>query len=69
MSYSDMKNFCPVRFIDIKYQVDHKTPQNIQLFEEYRGAVNEARSFTFLIRHKETKRISDGSEITTVEVI
>ena len=39
------------------------------LFEEYRGAANDARLFIILIRQRETKMISDGNKIVEVNII
>ena len=48
-----MKNKYPIQVIDLRFQVDHKTPKRIQLFEEFiTGADNvDARLFNILIRH------------------
>ena len=32
-----MKNFHPIQFIDIRFQVDHVSPEKIQRLEHYRG--------------------------------
>ena len=36
------------------------------LFQEYRGATKIARLFVILIKHRETKLISDGNKSTEV---
>ena len=64
ISYTDMKTKYPIQVIDLRFQVDHLNPKKVQLFEEYRGATNNARLFMILIRHREIKMISDGNEIT-----
>ena len=35
LSYPDMKNKYPIQIIDLRFQVDHITPETFQLFEEY----------------------------------
>ena len=69
ISYNDMKTKYPFQVIDLRFQVDHINPKKIQLFEEYRGAANNARLLTILIRHRDIEKISDGNEITEVTVI
>ena len=64
-----MKNKYPIQVIDLRIQVDHINTKKIQLFEVYRGAINKARLFMILIRHRENKMISDGNKITEVTVI
>ena len=49
----------PLQVIDLRFQVDHINPKKIHLFEEYRGATNNASLFKNLIRHREIKMISD----------
>ena len=64
-----MKTKYPFQSIDLRFQVDHINPNKIQLFEENRGATNNARLFMILLRHREIKMISDGKKITEVTVI
>ena len=68
ISYNDMKTKYPFQVIDIRFQVDHNNPKKNELFEEYRGATNNARLFIILVRHREIKMISDGNKITEVTV-
>ena len=51
-----MKNFFPIKVIDLRYQVDHVSPQKIQLFEENRAAVKNARLIVVLLKHKQIKK-------------
>ena len=37
MTYPDMKNFYPIQDIDLKFHVDHKNTEKIQVFEKSRG--------------------------------
>ena len=62
ISYTDMKNKYPVQAIYLRFLIDHVTPKEIQLFEDYRGATNTARLFMISIRHRKIKMISDGNE-------
>ena len=64
-----MKNKYPIQVIDLRFQVDHINPKKIQLFEENRGATNNARLFVISIRHREIKMISDGNKFSEVNII
>ena len=66
-----MKNKYPIQVIDLRFQVDHITPEKTQLYEEFNTdpANVDARLFVILIRHKHFEMISDGSETIEVEVI
>ena len=55
-----MKNFYHIQVIDLRYQVDNITHQKMQLFEEFRGATNEASLFVIIFRHREIEMFSDG---------
>ena len=68
ISYTDMKNKYPIQVIDLRFQRDHSNPQKVRLFEVYRGVTNNARLFKIIIRHRENKMISDGNEITQVNI-
>ena len=68
-SYTDMKNKHPIQIIDLRFQVDHNNPNEIQLRQEHRGATNNARLFMINIRHREIKMISDGNKISEATVI
>ena len=63
-----MKNFYPIQVIDLRYQVDHIKPKEVQLFEEYRGNPNHGRFFIILIGHREIKMISDRNKITEIKI-
>ena len=49
ISYTDKKKKYPMEVINLGFQVDHIIAKKIQLFEEYRGATNNARLFTILV--------------------
>ena len=53
-----MKTKYPFQVIDLRFQVDPNNPKKFQLFEENRGATN-ARLLMILIRHRQSKVISD----------
>ena len=69
VTYTDMKNKNPIQVNDFRFQVDHFNPKQIQLFDEYRSAINNARLFMILFKHREIKMISDGNEITELDII
>ena len=68
-NFTDLKNYYLIQVIDLRFQVDHINPKKIQLHEDYRGAINNARLCVILIRHWENKIISEGNKITEVTVI
>ena len=63
-----MKNRYPIQIFDLRFQVDHFNPKEIQLHQEHTCATNNARLFTILIRHRYFEMISDGNKITEVIV-
>ena len=63
-----MKNFYRVQGIDLRIRVDITNPKKVQLFEEFRGNPNHVRFIIIIIRHKESKMISDGNKITDKKV-
>ena len=63
-----MKTKYPIQVIDLRFQVDHKTPQKIQLFEEYNVDPNSAKVYMRLIRRREIEMISDGNKLIEVTV-
>ena len=69
ITYPFMKDKYPVHVIDLRFQVDHKTPQKIQSFEDYRAAPANAKLFIRLIRRREIEMISDGNKLIEVKVI
>ena len=73
VSYTDMKNKYPIQVIDLRFQADHITPKQIQLFQEYRADPannpNNARLYVILIRRREMELISDGNKLIEVKII
>ena len=66
-----MKNKYPIQVIDLKHQVDPKTPKKNQLFEEFNTdplTVN-ARIFVIIFRHRRNEMISHGNKIIEVKVL
>ena len=59
-----MKKFYRNQVIDLRFQVDHISPEKIPLFEE-----NQARLFVIILEHRRNKKILDGHKNTHVEVI
>ena len=55
ISYPDMKYLYPIQITDLRFQVDHKTPNKIQLFEEFSEDPANERLFLILIRHRKLK--------------
>ena len=64
-----MKYFYPTQITDLGHQVDHITPNKIQLFEEFSEDPANERLFLILIRHRQIELISDGNKIIEVKVI
>ena len=69
--YIDMKNKNPIQVIDLRHQFDHKTPKQIQLFEEIITDPTNvtARLFVILVKHRQTEMISGGNKIIEIRVI
>ena len=65
VSYPEMKSKYSFQVINLRYQVDHFNPKNIQLFEEYRVDPAIVRLFIVLIRHREIIMISDEMKIVS----
>ena len=59
ISYPDMKYFYPIQKTDRRHQVDHLTPKEIQLFEEFSEDPAVERLFIILVRHRQFEMISD----------
>ena len=49
-SYSDLKSKYPIEIIDLRYQLDHKTPKIFQQFQQYGTDPDNARLFLILNR-------------------
>ena len=69
ISYPDMKDKYPIQVVDLRFQVDHITPKKIQLFEESRVDLADARIIVILIRRREMEMISDGNNLKEYKVI
>ena len=64
-----MKNYYPIQIIDLRFQVDHISPNKIRLFQEYDDNPTNTNLYTTLIKHREIKMISDGNKIIGDEVV
>ena len=51
-----MNNFYAIQVTDLRFQVDHKTPKKIQLFEEFREDPNNERLFFILLTYRQVKK-------------
>ena len=62
ISYTDMKNNYPIKVIDLWHQVDHITPKEIILFEEYKKdpVYPIIRLYIIIIKHRRIEMIWDG---------
>ena len=69
ISYPNMKYLYPIQMTDLRYQVDHITPQKIQLFEELSEDPDNERLFIILVRTRQVEMKSDGNRIIEVKVI
>ena len=69
ISYTNMKYHYPIQITDLKHQVDHLTPEKIQLFEEFLEHPANEILFPILVRHRQVEVISDGSKIVEVKII
>ena len=60
-----MKNKYSNQLIDLRHQVDSKTPERIQLFEQLKTdpANVNVRIFNKLVRHRQIEMISDRKKI------
>ena len=52
-TYSDMENFYTIQVIDLRFQVDQISLQNIQIYDEFRANPTNAIFFAMLFRHRE----------------
>ena len=68
ISYSDAKSYYPVQVIVSEFQVDQKSPNKIELFQEHRGNPPNARIFSIVIRNSENKVVSYGNKIERKKV-
>ena len=66
-----MKDKYPIQVIDLRFQVAHISPKEIQLFEEFNTdpANVNARLFVILTRHRQIEIISDGKKVIEVKDI
>ena len=58
-----MKSKYPIQVIDLRHQLDHITPNDIQWFEDCRNDPAIARLFVSLLRYWQNEMISDGKKV------
>ena len=63
-----MKTFYPIQVVDIRFQFEFLT-KKIRLLEEFQTAPEHTNLYVILIKQKEIKIVSDGNEITGIELI
>ena len=64
-----MINFYPTKKTDLRHQVDHISLEKIELFEEWRTDLGNARIFVILNRHREIKMVSVGYKNSDIKII
>ena len=64
-----MKYFYPIQITDLRHQVDHITPKNTQIFEDFSEDPANERLFLVLVRHRQVEMILDGNKSIEVKVI
>ena len=73
IGYLDMNTFYPIQVIDLRFQIEYKTPKKTRLFEEFETEGYEPPEHTtvyvILIKHREIKMTSDKYKITGIELI
>ena len=69
ISYPAMKTKNPIGIIDLRHQLHHLTPKNIQLVQENGANPNNARFLLMLSTRREIEFISDGNKLIEVRVI
>ena len=69
ISYPDTTTKVHIQVRGLRHQVDHITPENIQLFAECRNDCANARLFKKSIRYRQIEMISDGKKVAELKVI
>ena len=69
ITYDRMKDFYPFQIIDLRFQVDPISPNKIRIFEEYNDNPADTVMYIILMKHRETKMISVGNKVISVEVV
>ena len=67
-AYTDLKNFYPIQLLELRFQVDNLNPKKIQLFEEYKGAIKNAKYFVIILRHRDFEMLLEGKKSTEYKV-
>ena len=53
ITYGKMKTYYPFEIIDLRFQVDHTSPNKIRIFENYDENPVNTNLYLFLIKHRE----------------
>ena len=64
-----MKTKYPIEMMDLRHQLDQKTPEKIQLFQESSSDPGNAKLFLVIVRRREIELISDGNKLIECKVI
>ena len=67
--YDQMNTYYPTQISDLKFQKDYMTPRKTRLFQEYDENPTQKDLYVILFKHREIKMISNGNEISGVEII
>ena len=67
--YEKMRIWYPFQIIEHRFQVDHISPKKNRFFEEYDDNAVSTILYIILMKHREIKKISDGSKIIDIEVV
>ena len=63
-----MKTKYSIGFIDLRHELDHKTPEKVQLFQEYRKDFDKARLFLMTTTRGEIELIFGGNKLMEAKV-
>ena len=69
ITYDKTKEYYPFQINNLQFQVDHISPREIRLFEEYDNNPANTNLYIILLKHREIKMISPGNKIISVEVV
>ena len=59
-----MKNFYPIQFKHLGFQIDHVTPKSIRILKEDNEDPLNTVFFAILLKHRELKMFTGGNKIT-----
>ena len=64
-----MKTIYPIGITGLGHQLDHITPKNVHLLQEYGADPDNTRLFLILFRRREIELRGDGNKLIEVKVI